>query len=260
MIKYDFTNKNVIVTGSGNGLGKSIATEFAKAGANVIIADLNGEDAKTVANELSNYGKKVLPYVIDVSKYEEFEQLVNFALNELGSIDILVNNAGICASLPIEDTDVKLSDKMVNINLNGTIYGCKAVLPQMKKQRYGKIVNMSSIAAKLGSANISVYSATKAGVLELTACLAREYAAYNININCVLPGIIRTPLWEKMLDEMTNNDASKKDEVFASFTNGIPRGVPQEPVDIANAVLFLCTEEASNITAQNLGVDGGQTY
>jgi NAD(P)-dependent dehydrogenase (short-subunit alcohol dehydrogenase family) len=119
---------------------------------------------------------------------------------------------------------------------------------------------MSSIAAKLGSANISVYSATKAAVLELTACLAREYAKDNININCVLPGIIRTPLWEGMLDEMTNNDASKKDEVFSSFTSGIPMGRPQEPVDIANAVLFLCTEESSNITAQNLGVDGGQTY
>jgi NAD(P)-dependent dehydrogenase (short-subunit alcohol dehydrogenase family) len=130
----------------------------------------------------------------------------------------------------------------------------------MQKQHYGKIVNMSSIAAKLGGANAAVYSATKAGVLELTACLAREYAQYNININCVLPGIIRTPLWENMLNEMTNNDESKKDEVFASFTKDIPLGKPQEPIDIANAVLFLCTEEANNITAQNLGVDGGQTY
>jgi NAD(P)-dependent dehydrogenase (short-subunit alcohol dehydrogenase family) len=260
MIKYDFENKNVIVTGAGKGLGKCIAEEFAKAGANVIIADLNSDDAKNVSNELSKYGTKILPYTIDVSKYDEFEKLINFVVNELGNIDILVNNAGICVSLPIVDMDVNISDKIVDINLNGTIYGCKAVLPQMQKQHYGKIVNMSSIAAKLGGANAAVYSATKAGVLELTACLAREYAQYNININCVLPGIIRTPLWENMLNEMTNNDESKKDEVFASFTKDIPLGKPQEPIDIANAVLFLCTEEANNITAQNLGVDGGQTY
>jgi NAD(P)-dependent dehydrogenase (short-subunit alcohol dehydrogenase family) len=260
MIKYDFENKNVIVTGAGKGLGKCIAEEFAKAGANVIIADLNSDDAKNVSNELSKYGTKILPYTIDVSKYDEFEKMINFVVNELGNIDILVNNAGICVSLPIVDMDVNISDKMVDINLNGTIYGCKAVLPQMQKQHYGKIVNMSSIAAKLGGANAAVYSATKAGVLELTACLAREYAQYNININCILPGIIRTPLWENMLNQMTNNDESKKDEVFASFTKDIPLGKPQEPIDIANAVLFLCTEEANNITAQNLGVDGGQTY
>jgi NAD(P)-dependent dehydrogenase (short-subunit alcohol dehydrogenase family) len=260
MIKYDFKDKNVIVTGAGLGLGKSIASEFALAGANVVIADINSESAKKVATELSKYGNKIIPYTIDVSKYEEFEEMINFVVNELGRIDVLVNNAGICKSLPIIDMDVDVSDRMVDINLNGTIYGCKAVLPQMKKQQYGKIVNMSSIAAKLGSANVSVYSATKAAVLELTACLAREFAQYNININCVLPGIIRTPLWENMLDEMTNHEESKKDEVFSSFTQGIPKGIPQDPIDIANAVLFLCTDEAYNITAQNLGVDGGQTY
>jgi NAD(P)-dependent dehydrogenase (short-subunit alcohol dehydrogenase family) len=260
MIKYDFKNKNVVVTGSGSGLGKSIAEEFAKAGANVVIADINTQNAINAATELSKYGTQILPCTVDVSNYEVVEKMVEAVVARLGSIDIFINNAGICTSLPIEDTDISLLNKMININLNGTLYGCKAVLPYMKKQQSGKIVNMSSIAAKLGSANISVYSATKAAVLELTACLAREYAKDNININCVLPGIIRTPLWEGMLDEMTNNDASKKDEVFSSFTSGIPMGRPQEPVDIANAVLFLCTEESSNITAQNLGVDGGQTY
>ena len=150
--------------------------------------------------------------------------------------------------------------EQIKINLNGTLYCCKNVLPIMKKQRYGKIVNLSSIAGKLGGANASVYSATKAGVLELTACLAREYAEYDININCVLPGIIRTPLWNQMLVEMTEENHADKDVVFKSYTDTIPMKRPQEPVDIANAILFLCTDEASNITAQNLGIDGGQTY
>lgn len=149
---------------------------------------------------------------------------------------------------------------MIKINLNGTVYGCKAVLPVMQKQHYGKIINMSSVAAKLGGANASVYSITKAGVLELTACLAREYAKDNININCVLPGIIRTPLWENMLNELTVGHEDQKDEVFTSFTKDIPLGRPQEAKDIANAVLFLASDDSNNITAQNLGVDGGQTY
>jgi NAD(P)-dependent dehydrogenase (short-subunit alcohol dehydrogenase family) len=260
MIKYDFSNKNVIVTGAASGLGKSIAEQFAKAGANVVIADLNKEAADNLSNELKKYGHKIISYSLDVSNYDAFKTMIESIANELGSIDILVNNAGICKAEPLIDMDMAFADKMIKINLNGTIYGCKAVLPQMIKQHKGKIVNMSSIAAKMGGVGASVYSATKAGVLELTACLAREYAKDNINVNCILPGIIRTPLWEKMLDEMTNNVPSKKDEVFASFTKEIPLGRPQDEIDIANAVLFLCTEEADNITAQNLGVDGGETY
>jgi NAD(P)-dependent dehydrogenase (short-subunit alcohol dehydrogenase family) len=260
MIKYDFKNKNVIVTGAGKGLGKSISEEFAKAGANVVIADLNKEDSENTANELKKYGVKTQSYILDVSKYEEVEKMINFVVKDFGSIDILINNAGICVSSPIIDMEVKTSDAMVNIDLNGTIYGCKAVLPQMKKQQYGKIVNMSSVAAKVCTPNAAVYSACKAGIIALTTSLAREFAKDNININCILPGIIRTPLWENMLNEMTNNDESKKDEVFASFTKDIPMGRPQEPIDIANMTLFLCSDEANNITGQNIGVDGGQAF
>lgn len=242
------------------GLGKAICEEFAVSHANVVIADINIEEANKVKEELSKYGTTILVHELDVSNYDGFVELVDKVNNELGRIDILVNNAGICESVPLSDADIKRCNRMVDINLNGTIYGCKAVLKVMKEQRYGKIVNMSSVAAKMGSANASVYAATKAAVLELTACLAREYARDNININCVLPGIIRTPLWENMLNNFTNNDSSKKDEMFAALTQDIPLGRPQEPKDIANAVLFLCTDEASNITAQNLGVDGGQSY
>ena len=260
MINYDFSGKNVIITGAAMGLGKAIALEFVKAHANVVIADLNITAANETKSELDKYGTKVLTYEIDVTKYEQFEKLVEYTINQLGNIDILVNNAGICSLEPLTTMDKNKMDRMLNININGTLYGCKYVLPIMQKNHYGKIVNMSSIAAKLGSANCSVYGATKAAVLELTACLAREYAKDNININCILPGIIRTPLWEGMLNNMTAGDDSKKDATFAAFTKSIPMGRPQEPKDIAMAVLFLCSEQASNISAQNLAVDGGQTY
>ena len=260
MIKYDFSGKNVIVTGASMGLGKAIALEFVKAKANVVIADLNIETANQTKEELSKYGTKVLAYQVDVSKANDFQNLVSAIENQWGRIDVLVNNAGICKSLPLIEMEDEDIDRMIKINLNGTVYGCKAVLPVMQKQHYGKIINMSSVAAKLGGANASVYSITKAGVLELTACLAREYAKDNININCVLPGIIRTPLWDNMLNELTVGHEDQKDEVFTSFTKDIPLGRPQEAKDIANAVLFLASDDSNNITAQNLGVDGGQTY
>lgn len=261
MIKYDFKGKNVIITGGSMGLGKATATEFARAGATIILADVNKEEMDKTSQELQKeFNVKVLEYTTDVSNYNEVESMINSVYRKLGRIDILINNAGICKCLPLEETEKNDIDKMIKINLNGTLYCCKNVLPIMKKQRYGKIVNLSSIAGKLGGANASVYSATKAGVLELTACLAREYAEYDININCVLPGIIRTPLWNQMLVEMTEENHADKDVVFKSYTDTIPMKRPQEPVDIANAILFLCTDEASNITAQNLGIDGGQTY
>lgn len=260
MINYDFRGKNVIVTGASMGLGYAIALEFVKAGASLIIADINLEEAEKAKEKLSQYGTRIETYKIDVSNYDEFLSLANYVENTFGSIDILVNNAGIFVAEMFNDMEIAKMDKLINVNLNGTVYGCRAVLPVMKKQQYGKVINISSIAAKLGGSGAAIYSATKAAVLELTACLAREYAKDNININCVLPGIIRTPLWEKALDEMTKGDISKKDTVFAQFTKDIPMGRPQEPVDIAKAVLFLCSEEASNITAQNLAIDGGHTY
>ena len=260
MINYDFRNKVTIITGGSMGIGKAIAEEFAKAHANIVIADINLDEANKTKTELLKYNTKIMTYKLDVSNYDEFQNMVSEIVNQMGHIDVLINNAGICESIPLIDMNVDSIDKMIKINLNGTIYGCKAVIPIMKKQKYGKIVNMSSVAAKLGSANSSVYSITKSGILELTACLAREYAKDNININCVLPGIIRTPLWENMLDDLSKNKGIEKDKVFSEFTKDIPLGRPQEAVDIAKTVLFLCTDEAMNITAQNLGVDGGQTY
>ena len=260
MITYDFQDKVAIVTGASMGIGKAIAEAFAKAHANVVIADINIDEANKTKEELSKYNTTILTYQLDVSNYDEFANMIADVKKQMRHIDILVNNAGICESVSLVDMQQNTIDRMIKINLNGTVYGCKAVLPVMVEQKYGKIVNMSSVAAKLGSANSAVYSVTKAGVLELTACLAREYAKDNININCVLPGIIRTPLWENMLNELTNNESQKKDAVFAEFTKDIPLGRPQETKDIANAVLFLCCDEANNITAQNLGVDGGQTY
>lgn len=158
MIKFDFENKNVIVTGASMGLGKAIV----KAKANMVIADLNEEEALKTKAELEVHGTKIITYTMDVSNYEAFEGLVDRTSKELRSIDILVNNAGIFVTEPLVDMNVNTIDKMIKININGI-----------------------------------VYLLTIASVLERTACLAREYAKDPINVNTVLPGFVRTPLWGK---------------------------------------------------------------
>ncbi len=208
-------------------LGKAIAKTFAKVKANVVIVDLNEEGLKTKV-KLEVYSTKIITYKIDVSNYEAFEELVDTTLKELGSIDILVNNVGIFVTKPLVDMNVNTIDKIIKVNINGTVYGCKAVLPVMQKQQAERIINMSSIVAKLGWTGPTVYSLTKVAVLELTTCLAREYAKDPTNENTVLPGFVRTPLWENALNEFTRGDVTKYDELFSSFAQDIPLGRPKK--------------------------------
>lgn len=256
---YNFKNKNVIVTGGGSGIGKAIAEEFASSLANVVVVDINLEKAREVANSLTKYEGISSFACVDMTKYGEVKSLVDKTVASFGSVDILINCAGICLLESITDMDVKNIDNIVDVDLKGTIYGCKAVIPEMKKNGSGKIVNMSSIAGKICGSNASVYSCVKTAIMAFTASIAREVASDNINVNCILPGIIRTSMWEGMLDDMTKNGGDRE-EVFKSFTKDIPQGYPQDPIDIAKMTLFLCSEEASKVTGQNIAVDGGQTF
>lgn len=261
-MEFNFKDKVAVITGGGSGLGKCIAIEFAKANANVIIIDKNSEKAKATANELNNMGVKSMYFDIDITDYQEVEKVMNTVNTEFGRIDILINSAGICLLQPILNMSISDLDAVIDIDLKGTVYCTKAVLKYMKEQKYGKIVNMSSIAAKLSGANASIYSCVKNAIISFTASIGREFAQDGINCNAILPGIIRTNMWEDILDGFTNNSEDKKvrDDVFNTYESGIPQGRAQEPIDIANMTLFLCTEEAKSITSQNIGVDGGQTF
>lgn len=260
-MKYDFKGKNAVITGGGSGLGACIAEQFAAAGANVVVIDIHEDKAVEIAKKLSKYGTKVLATATDVTKWEDVEKLMENVNKTLGSIDILINSAGICILQPILEMSQKDLDAVIDIDLKGTIYCSKAALKYMKKQKYGKIVNMSSIAAKLSGENASIYSCCKNAIISLTASLGREFAKDGININVILPGIIRTNMWEGMLDDMTKKGSKEaKDTTFNAYENAIPQGKAQEPIDIANMTLFLCSEEAKAITSQNIGVDGGHTF
>ncbi|EXG86135.1 dehydrogenase of unknown specificity, short-chain alcohol dehydrogenase like [Clostridium sp. ASBs410] len=260
MIEINMNGKVAIVTGSASGLGKAIALRFAQAGADVAVADINIENALKTAEEIKSLGRKSIAFQIDTRDSESFSKLIDATTENLGGLDFMINNAGIGIMKPILEFSSNEIDLVIDIDLKGTIYGCKAALAYMMPRKTGRIVNLSSIAAKMATPASSVYAAAKAGVMALTAALAREAADSNININAICPGVVRTEMWEKQLNAMAeDNSEEAKAKIFASFTDMIPLKRPQEPDDIANMAIFLCSDLANNITAQSFAVDGGAT-
>lgn len=259
-MEFNFKGKKALVTGGGSGLGKECALLFAKSGADVLIADLRPERCEEVAKEIRELGREAIAYPLDVTKYDEVAAMYQKIVEEWGTVDIVVNSAGVCLTGELTTQELKDIDMSIDVNIKGTIYSCREALAIMRPKKYGKIVNMSSIAAKACLGGFSVYSATKSAVLAATACLGREAALDNVTVNCICPGIIKTSMWEEILDQLAGQDPEKRDEVWAEWNKGTPNGKPQEPIDIANMTAFLCTEEARYITAQNIGVDGGYTF
>lgn len=259
-MEFNFAGKKALVTGGGSGLGRECALLFAKGGADVLVCDLKQDRCDTVAAEIRALGRNAIAYACDVTKYEEVAAMYKKALDEFGTVDIVVNSAGVCLTEELTSQSLHDIDLSIDCNIKGTIYSCREALAIMRPRKYGKIVNMSSIAAKACLGGFSVYSATKAAVLAATASLGREAALDNVTVNCICPGIIKTSMWEEILDQLAGSDQAKRDEVWAEWNKGTPNGKPQDPIDIANMVAFLCSEEARYITAQNIGVDGGYTF
>ena len=226
----------------------------------VLIADLKPERCEKVAEKVRALGRQAIVYPVDVTNYDQVAAMYKRIVDEWGTVDFVVNSAGVCLTEDLTAQTVNDIDLSIDVNIKGTIYSCREALAIMRPKKYGKIVNMSSIAAKACLGGFSVYSATKSAVLAATACLGREAALDNVTVNCICPGIIKTSMWEEILDQLAGADQAKRDEVWAEWTKGTPNGKPQDPIDIANMVAFLCSEEARFITSQNIGVDGGYTF
>jgi len=259
-MKFNFEGKKALITGGGSGLGRECALLFAKSGADVLIADLKEERCDAVAEEVRALGRKAIAYPVDVTNYESVATMYKKIVDEWGTVDFVVNSAGVCLTEDLTTQSLHDIDLSIDVNIKGTIYSCREALAIMRPKKYGKIVNMSSIAAKACLGGFSVYSATKAAVLAATASLGREAALDNVTVNCICPGIIKTSMWEEILDQLAGDDQAERDRVWAEWTKGTPNGKPQDPIDIANMVAFLCSEEARYITSQNIGVDGGYTF
>lgn len=250
-------DKVAIITGGGQGIGRSIVLKLAKEGTKIVINDIDFKKGKKVEQKIKRLGQAILFVKADVSNGKEVDKMVRFVLSKFGRIDILINNAGISPKkrggkrLEIKDIEEKEWERVMNINLKGVFNCSKAVMEIMKKQRYGKIVNIASIAGLMcGSLSFSGahYAASKAAVICFTKTLAMELAPYGINVNVIAPGRIVTEMVKKTSPEL--NEMFKKKIPLRRFG---------DPEDIANAVIFLVSDSANFITGETLVIDGGVT-
>ncbi len=250
MIAFDFRNKVVLVTGSSRGMGATIIEGFAKAGATVFVqffADTNGQnqkDAESVATTCRSFGSAAHVVEGDVRKFDSVQAMFNNIKEVSGRLDILVNNAGILRDRTIKKMSLDEWHSVMETNLNGVFY-CSKLAAEMLADG-GRIVNVSSIAAIVGFPGQANYAAAKAGVLGMTRVLAKELARRQITVNAVAPGVIQTP----MLGDI-------RPEMMAEYEKQIPVGRVGKPEDVANAVLFLASDESGYITGQTLPVTGG---
>ncbi len=246
----ELEKKIALVTGAGSGIGQAIALRMARAGAPIIVNDLDGQSANKTVEMLREMGGQGIALQADISDPDAVRSMVTAGIKKFRTIDILVNNAGIGgASIVVEDLPSEAWDRSMTVNLKGAFNCCQAVIPLMKQQGYGKIVNIASLAAsrmsKLGGAD---YTAAKYGLVGFSHHLAFELAAHKINVNVVCPGATLTPLVE------SKTTAEFRAEVAAQ----IPLNRWVLPEDIAEAALFLASDRAAMITGVVLGVDGGQ--
>jgi 2-hydroxycyclohexanecarboxyl-CoA dehydrogenase len=243
-------DKVAIVTGGGQGIGEGIAIKLAQEGADVAIADLNLETANAVADKIKAMGRKAIGVQTDVTSPESVNAMVQQVIGSLGTIDILVNNAGYVAPMmrPFTKETPEYWNQVIGVCLNGVILCSRAVADTMMAKNSGKIISIASDAARVGQQGQAVYSGAKGGVVAFAKAIAKELARYKINVNCVAPGATNTPAFQQAPAEM--REAAAK--IY-------PLRRVAEVEDIANAVAFLASEEASFITGQLLSVSGGYT-
>ena len=249
MIKYDLNNRVAIVTGGAQGFGLAITERFIEAGAKVIIWDIDDNAAKEAIDKVKS--ENLSHQVVDVTNFEIVNKNLGEVDKKYGKIDIFVNNAGIAGmNTTVAEYPLDEWKKVMNLNLNSVFYCCKAVVPFMLKNDYGRIVNIASIAGKEGNPNASAYSTSKAGVIGLTKSLGKELAQKNIAVNCVTPAAAKTRIFDQMTEEHINYMLSK-----------IPRNKFAKVEELASLVTWLASEENSFSTAAVFDLSGGRaTY
>lgn len=236
---FNLTNKVVLITGATGGIGGAIAQQMKDAGATVVVT---GRDA----DKLSKFDDSFVKIVADLSADDAAEKLINDTIEKAGRIDVLINNAGITNDTLLMRMNDEQFDNVLNTNLRATFKLCRAVIMPMMKQRSGRIINMASIVGVVGGAGQANYAASKGGIIAMTKSIAAEVASRGITANAIAPGFIKTPM-----TDVLSEDLKKK------YLEQIPAGRFGEPTDIANACVFLASDEASYINGQTIHINGG---
>ncbi len=251
-------DKVAIVTGAGRGIGEAISIRLAKEGVDIVVCDIDFNNAQKTAEEIKAIGRQSLVIRTDVSKSSDVEKMVNLAMEKFGRIDILVNNAGIVIVKPIVELEEEEWDKVIDVDLKGIFLCSKAVAKVMINQKSGKIINISSDSGKTGYALFAHYNAAKFGVIGFTQGLAKELAPYKINVNAVCPGIVGTKMWDYVDEQLGRRWGLPKGEALKMHIKQIPLGRLETPQDVAGIVAFLASPDADYMTGQAMNVTGGR--
>jgi 2-keto-3-deoxy-L-fuconate dehydrogenase len=247
---FQLNGKVAVVTGSGSGIGRAVALAFVQQGAEVHLVDLNKESLDDAAEEISSSGGNTVTHVCDVTNQQQVKEI----FDSIGGIDILVNSAGVSHIGTVETTSEEDFDRLYKVNVKG-VYNClKAAVPVMKQKTSGVILNLASIAGTIGIPDRFAYSMTKGAVLSMTLSVARDYLSAGIRCNCISPARVHTPFVDGFIKK---NYAGREEEMFERLSKSQPIGRMAKPVEIANLVLYLCSDEASFITGCDYPIDGG---
>lgn len=252
--------KVALVTGGGRGLGQGIVKRLAEEGCDIAVVDMIEENAKKVAEEVKAMGHRAIALKIDVTKWDQVQNMVKQTIDQLGGLDIAVNNAGVISIMPVEELTEKDWDFVLDVNAKGVFLCCKAVIPHMKKQNWGRIINTASIAGKIGFPDLAHYSASKFAVVGFTNALAKELAKTKITVNAICPGIIGTQMWygSTGLAEKWKETGESMDKSWKRHQETlIPQGEAQTPEDMGDLAVYFAT--SPHVTGQAVAVDGGMT-
>jgi 3-oxoacyl-[acyl-carrier protein] reductase len=246
-----------IVTGGGRGIGRATALELARLGADVVVAELDKAGAERTAAEVSALGRRALAIGTDVTRRGDLAAMVQRTRAELGRIDVLVNNAGIYRAAANLDVTEEHWDAIMTINAKAVFFASQAVLPVMIAQKSGAIVNLASMAGKIGSKTNLPYNASKAAVVSMTKSLALAHAADGIRVNCVCPGFVETDMWQMVARDQGALLGMTPEEFTRQRASQVPLGRMERPEDVAAVIGFLASPRAGYMTGQALSVDGG---